>query len=272
MEAGEILLKKGLLDQRQLELSRGVQSEGARLDQVAVDLGFLSEEDALRALGEEVHLDFVDLAETEVDLTLLKNFPAKFIHRETLFPVRQNNGTLTVATSDPFNLYPLDELSAATGLTIVPVLASRAEIAKLIKTHLGVGSETVDGLLAQTGDEAVELLDQIETDGSELSEMAQEPSVVRLVNEILLEAIELRASDVHIESQQHGLRHPLPDRRHAARAAGAAGDQPLSGRDHQPPEDHGPAEHRRAAAAAGRPHPAARCPAARSTSASRSSP
>jgi general secretion pathway protein E/type IV pilus assembly protein PilB len=205
MEAGEILLKKGLLNQRQLELSRGVQSEGARLDQVAVDMGFLSEEDALRALGEEVHLEFIDLAETEVDLTLLKKFPAKFIHRETLFPVRQNNGTLTVATSDPFNLYPLDELSAAIGLTVVPVLASRAEITKLIKTHLGVGSETVDGLLAQTGDEAVELVGPLETDGSELSEMAQEPSVVRLVNEIMLEAIELRASDIHVESQHHGL-------------------------------------------------------------------
>ncbi len=101
----------------------------------------------------------------------------------------------------------------------MPVLASRAEIAKLIKTHLGVGSETIDGLLAQTGDDRIELLDEIETDGSELSEMAQEPSVVRLVNEILLEAIELRASDVHIESQPSGLRiryridgvlHPQP--------------------------------------------------------------
>jgi len=87
----------------------------------------------------------------------------------------------------------------------VPVLAPRREIDKLIKTHLGVGSETVEGLLAQTADE-IELTEEIETDGSELSEMAQEPSVVRLVNEILLEAIELQASDVHIESQQSGLR------------------------------------------------------------------
>jgi len=206
MEAGEILLRKGLLDRRQLELSRDARTEGARLDQVAVEMGFLSEEAALRALGEEVGLEFVDLAETEVDLALLAGFPQKYIHRETLFPVRQENGTLVVATSDPFNLYPLDELSVATGLTVVPVLAARAEIAKLIKTHLGVGSETVEGLLAQTGGASVELLEEIETDGSELSELAQEPSVVRLVNEILLEAIELRASDVHIEPQQSDLR------------------------------------------------------------------
>lgn len=218
MESGEILLKKGLLDRRQLELSRQAQTEGTRLDQAAVGLGFLTEESALRALGEEVGLAFVDLAEEQLDLSLLTSFPPRFIYREGLFPVRQNNGTLVVATSDPFNLYPLDELGLATGRTVTPVLASRAEIAKLVKTHLGVGSETVEGLLAQT-DDRVQLLDQIETDGSELSQMAQEPSVVRLVNEILLEAIELRASDVHVESEQVGLRiryridgvlHPQP--------------------------------------------------------------
>ncbi|MCR4412258.1 MAG: ATPase, T2SS/T4P/T4SS family [Thermoguttaceae bacterium] len=192
------------MDQRQLEMVRHAQSDGARLDQTAVGLGLLTEEQALRALGEEVGLEYVDLAETEIDLSLLSDFPPRFIHREGLFPIRKRNGTLVVATSDPFNLYPLDELSLATGATVVPVLASRSEIARLTKTHLGVGSETVDGLLAQA-DDRVQLLDQIESDGSELSEMAQEPSVVRLVNEILLEAIESRASDVHIESQQSGL-------------------------------------------------------------------
>jgi type II secretion system protein E len=206
MEAGEILLRKGLLDKRQLQISRDAQNESTRLDQAAVQLGFLTEEQALRALGEEVGLDFIDLAESEIDLKLIKRFPQRFIYRENLFPVRQVNGALTVATSDPFNLYPLDELSSATGLTILPVLAGKAEIAKLIKTHLGVGSETIEGLIAQAGDDRVELLEQIESDGSELSEMAQEPSVVRLVNEILLEAIETRTSDVHIESQQSGIK------------------------------------------------------------------
>ncbi len=208
-----------MLDQRQLEQSRLAQSEGTRLDQVAVQLGYVTEEAALRALGEEVGLDYVDLSEAEIDLSLLKRFPQRFIHRESLFPISQTNGTLVVATSDPFNLYPLDELALTTGLTVTPVLAGRTEIAKLIKTHLGVGSETIEGLLAQTDEGQVELLDKIETDGSELSEMAQEPSVVRLVNEILLEAIESRASDIHIESQPSGLKiryridgvlHPQP--------------------------------------------------------------
>lgn len=206
MEAGQILLERGLLDERQLEVSLARNQDGTSLVETAVELGFVSEEDALVALADEVGLEYVDLSETEVDLSLLKEFPTKLIHRQSLFPIRRNHGALVVATSDPFDLYPIDEVSAATGRQVIPVLASRTEITKLIKRHLGVGSETVDGMIEATSEEAgVELLSDIETDGSELSEQAQEASVVRLVNEIMLEAIESRASDVHIESQPSGL-------------------------------------------------------------------
>ena len=209
MEAGEILMRRGLLNRGQLEQSRSVANghgDGTKLIESAIQLGFVSEEQALRAVGEEVGIDFIDLQEAKVDLSLLKSFPQKLIHRQSLFPIREEFGQLVVATSNPFDLYPLDEVSAATGLSVMPVLAARNEIAKLIKKHLGVGSETVDGLMAQAEeDDGVELLSDIETDGSELSEQAQEASVVRLVNEILMEAIELRASDVHIESQNSGI-------------------------------------------------------------------
>jgi type II secretion system protein E len=211
MEAGEILLRRGLIDQRQLAQSRqqaNGHGDGIRLIESVVQMGFVTEEAALRAVGDEVGLDFIDLTSTDVDLSLLKNFPQRLIHRQTLFPIRRDLGQLLVATSNPFDLYPLDEVSAATGFSVMPVLASRVEIAKLIKRHLGVGSETVDGLVAQAvkdEEDGIELLSEIETDGSELSEMAQEASVVRLVNEILLEAIESRASDVHIESQPSGV-------------------------------------------------------------------
>ena len=206
MEAGEILVRRGLLDQRQLEQSRQVNGEARDVVEAAVKLGFVKESEALTALGEEMGLEYVDLRETDVDIDLLKSFPVKLIHRQSLFPIRRDNGQLVVATSDPFDLYPIDEVSAATGLFVVPVLASRDQIAELIKRHLGVGSETVDGLVAQQQqDDGVELLDEVESDGSELGDMAQEASVVRLVNEILLAAIQMRASDVHIESQASGL-------------------------------------------------------------------
>lgn len=203
MEAGEILIRRKLIDPAQLEAARASTGDGSSLLVRAVEMGLVDEEEALQAFGEELGLDYVDLRTTDVDLELLKNFPTKLIHRQSLFPIRRDNGSIVVATSDPFDLYPLDEVSAATGLAVIPVLSGRAEIAKLVKKHLGVGSETVDGLMELKGD--IELLEELETDGSELSEMAQEASVVRLVNEILIEAIEIKASDVHIESQNHGL-------------------------------------------------------------------
>jgi len=217
METGDILLHRGLLTQEQLaelrsvqrEAMRGGQRDAVRLDQVAVQKGFLTEEIVLKNLGEELGIGYVDLLDYPVDLALLKTFPTRFIHRERIFPVGKYEDMLVVATSDPLNLYPLDEVASITGTHVQPVLALKLEIEKLIKKNLGVGSETIDGLMAQraeaTKSDEIELVGDLELDGSELSEQAQEPSVIRLVNEIFIEAIESRASDIHIESEADGL-------------------------------------------------------------------
>ena len=200
---GELLIERGLISDQQLsqiDPSRELDGESllTELDQKK----YLDRTAAYQAMADEFGVDFIDLANTQVDLSLLDSFPQKIIYRQIIFPVRRENGTLYVATADPSDLYPMDEASAATGLVVEPVLAEKSEIAKLIKAHLGVGGETIEGLIKQKIEHGVELLEDLETDGSELSEMAQEASVVRLVNEILLEAIESRTSDVHIESQQ----------------------------------------------------------------------
>src|SRR5262245_24687113 len=170
MEAGAILVKRGLLSSQQLDQLRRERPDVNRLDVAAIDSGLVSEDEALRALGDEVGIPYVDLEQTKIDLSLLRGFPQKLIHRHSLFPIAQHNGSLTVATSDPFDLHPLDELSVLTGLTIEPVLAPREQIARQIKTHLGVGSETIEGLLAQQDDDEqdIQILDEI--DASELAE------------------------------------------------------------------------------------------------------
>ncbi len=217
METGEILLHRGLLTAEQLAELRGAQREGmrsgqrdsVRIDQLAVQKGIISEEAVLTGLGEELGISYVDLMDYPVNFSLFKTFPARFIHRERIFPIGQYEDMLIVATSDPLKLYQLDEVAATTGKQVQPVLALASEIEKLIKNNLGVGSETIDGLMDQLAEDtkgnALELLGDLELDGSELSEMAQEPSVIRLVNEILLEAIESRASDIHIETEADGL-------------------------------------------------------------------
>ena len=202
MEIGETLVQQGMITPTQLSQAK---NHGGDLLSHLVDAGHVKREEALKAIAEEMGIEFLDLREADVDLSLLDSFPQKIIYRQILFPVSRHNGTIVIATSDPLDFYPLDEISAATGLAVEPVLADKSEIAKLIRNHLGVGGETIEGLIEQKFEDGIELLDEIETDGSELSEMAQEASVVRLVNEILLEAVESRTSDVHIESQQDGI-------------------------------------------------------------------
>ncbi|MBA3481231.1 MAG: type II/IV secretion system protein, partial [Pirellulales bacterium] len=156
MDAGQILLKHGLLSDADLSRAAVARTNGSRVDQTAVDMGMVGEADALRALGAETGVDFIDLEAAAVDLSLLGLFPPRLIHRHGLFPIERRRGAVVVATSDPLNLYPLDEAAAALGCPVVPVLSTREAIGKRIKTHLGVGSETIEGLLAQRDEEEVE--------------------------------------------------------------------------------------------------------------------
>jgi general secretion pathway protein E/type IV pilus assembly protein PilB len=155
MDAGQILQKHGLISEEDLVRADRARNNGDRLDRTAVDLGIVGEEDALRAIGAEMGVDFIDLESAEVDLSLLSQFPQRLIHRHGLFPVSRREGILYVATSDALDLYPLDEAAAAMRCPVVPLLATRAAIDKRSKTHLGVGSETLEGLLAQREEEEI---------------------------------------------------------------------------------------------------------------------
>ncbi len=205
MDIGDVLLDRGLLSLPELEKVRQ-QTNGKRVDQVAVEQGLLTEEQALRALGEELGMKFVELKDFPVDRELLSKFPTTAIFRHSLLPLRLVNGRVEVATSDPFDLEALDELSSLSGQRLEPVLARREDLVRLIKEQLGVGGDTINELVAQRGDDAdADYLAEAARADSELAEMAQAASVIRLVNELLLEALAQQASDVHVEPGEKGL-------------------------------------------------------------------
>jgi type II secretion system protein E len=177
-------------------------------NQVLVDKGFIKEDALLPILAEEFGLELVDLSQATVEREVLAAMPQRLVHRKNLLPLARTNGTLVVATGDPFDAYALDELQTLTGLHVMPVLAPPREITRLIKQYFGVGGDTV-ALLAEEAkgqEEDIEFLEALETDDSEMAKAAQEASVVRLVNQILVEAANERASDIHIESEEKGIR------------------------------------------------------------------
>ncbi len=176
------------------------------LHTVIIDQNFAKEEDVLPVLAEQFGMDLVDLTKASVDADTLRIMPIKLVHRRNLMPLSRANGSLVVATGDPFDVYAIDELQTLTGLHVHPVLASPREISRLIKTHFGVGGETVTAMVQERQKDEVELLEELEADDSEIAKQAQEASVVKLVNEILMEAATEQASDIHVEPEEHSLR------------------------------------------------------------------
>ena len=205
MQIDQLLLQKGLISQQQLELAHS-QRNGHRIDEQLVEMGVLTEEDALRTWADTLGMEYVDLQNTEIDLDLLRTFPMTVIYRHSVLPFREVDGLVHVATGDPFDLESLDELSSLSGRELKPVLARKSEVVEMIKTHLGVGGDTINQLVTQRQQEnGVELLEEIDEDIGEMAEEALAASVIRLVNELLVEAIDQQASDVHIEPHEKGL-------------------------------------------------------------------
>ncbi|MCY2965332.1 MAG: ATPase, T2SS/T4P/T4SS family, partial [Planctomycetota bacterium] len=205
MDIGDILLAQGVVSREQLLHATQKSAPGKRIDQQLVESGVVTEDKILKALAEELGMRFVEVDEITVDKELLSKFPAREIFKHTLFPVSRRNGSVIVATADPFDLDALDEVSSLSGFRLEPVLARRADIARLIREQLGVGGDTLTELVAQRSEEDVELLEGLGEAEGELAEMAQAASVVRLVNELLIEALTQNTSDVHLEPQEAGL-------------------------------------------------------------------
>ena len=199
----DILVEKGLLAPEQLNEALAMQrAEGLRLDRAIVQMGFMSERKLLEVMSEQLRLPLADLTDISIDQNTLRSLPLKIVFRKRLIPIARNNGNVTVATSDPFDLYVFDEVKLLTGLNVQPVLAPREDIEKVIKSHYGLGGDTLDELV---GDEEGIEIGTIGDASDDLLEMAQEASVIKLVNEIILEAVNERASDIHIEPYEHQL-------------------------------------------------------------------
>jgi general secretion pathway protein E/type IV pilus assembly protein PilB len=155
-----------------------------------------SEEEILRWLANEYGLGFTTLDDVEPDRQLLSLFPARILLKEELLPLKRDNGVVEIATSRLFATQGLDALKTLTGLNLKPVLATSEVIQREIKKRLGVGADTIGTLEEEKGIQVVdENAENNNLDGGE----EDEASIIRFVNQVLKDAIELRASDIHLE-------------------------------------------------------------------------
>ncbi len=201
MGIGTLLLERGLISRQTLEEAIALQqSTGERIDRVLVRMGVVSREQVLQLIGDQFHMPVVDLETVAADPAVLRMLPAKLVYRQNCVPISHSDGTLTVATSDPFELSLLEEFRLLTGSAIEVVLADEDELRQFIREHYGVGTDTLDAMAAD-GRGVTVAGESADAD----AEQAQEASVIKLVNDLLAEAVAERATDVHIEPYEREL-------------------------------------------------------------------
>ena len=206
---GEILLEKKLIAPQALEHALLEQKKsGELLGKVLVRLGYLSERQLLEGLAAHLQLPIVSIRQLMVEDVVLKRVPVRFAWHYRCMPLRLSGKTVTIAMSDPLQVRPIDDLKVHYGLEADVVLSTEAEIEDAIQRYYGVGADTVGQILEETprNGSTTAAPGAGEEPTTDLARMAEDASVIRLVNQLLLEAYKARASDVHIEPFRDELR------------------------------------------------------------------
>jgi type IV pilus assembly protein PilB len=246
-QLGQILLEQDLLTQEQLDTALEEHRNTPKsLGRVLIDLGYIRERDLVRALAEQVGLEFVDLTDYRIDPVVTSLLPEALSRRYRALPIGERDGKLLVAMSDPANVYALDDIRTMTGRDVQPVVATANDVEQAIQKYSAMGDQ-VEALVS----EAAEGLEDESADLSGVGAALEDAPIVKLVTAIMTQATADRASDVHIEPTEKDVRvrfrvdGVLHEVMHSPKSIQAA-DQPDEG-------DGGP-EHRREARAAGRAH------------------
>jgi len=200
---GTLLVAEGLVTPEQLETALNEQRRnggGKRIGEILISLRFLSEPNLLRTLSRQLDSPLIDLNEEPPDPQIIALIPSEFALRHELIPVRRNDETLVVAMADPLDINALDDLRLLTGLDIAPMLASPSEIRRLCEQYYM--SKMIQGV--QEAERAVE--DEDNLDIADLQKMAKEEFVIQMVNLLVNQAIQDRASDIHIEPFEKEMR------------------------------------------------------------------
>jgi type IV pilus assembly protein PilB len=198
-QLGQILVEQGLITNEQLEEALEKHRNSSKsLGRVLIDLALIKESHLVRALSEQVGLEFVDLTEYAVDVSATGLLPAALARRYTALPIGERDGRLLVAMSDPANVYALDDIRAMTNRDVQPVVATAGDIEQAIRKYTTMG----DGVEQLASDAA----SQVEEDVGEVAAAIEEAPIVKLVMAIMTQAINDRASDVHIEPNERDVR------------------------------------------------------------------
>ena len=198
---GEVLCEKSYLDESSLQFALAEQKiEHKRLGQILLDLGYITQAQLNEALAHQAGIDRVDLTSVSISNDIVTLVPAELVSKYNIMPLSRENGRLKVAMTDPFQPQVIEDLRLVTGCSVLRYYAEPKEMENAILKFYGSNvARMMDNLAPAEQKKEAEPMDNGDYSPAKLHELAREPSLVNLVNLIILEAIEARASDIHIE-------------------------------------------------------------------------
>ncbi len=192
MRLGQILVERGKLELEELDRALELQKErGDKLGKILVDMGLIAQRDVLSAISDQLGIPLITVDSAPPSAPEIDGLSHRFLRQCRAFPVGLSGAVLTLAMADPLDFETIAAVRSFSGLEIQTVLAAESEILDAIEKHYG---ETERQVLSGDGED-----EQASADLEHLRDMASEAPVIRLVNTMIADALEKRASDIHIE-------------------------------------------------------------------------
>ena len=205
---GDVLVKKGIIDENQLQTALSRQREqGKMLGEMVIALGYANQRDINEALCDSLGIDYVDMRETEVSDDVLSLLDESIMRKYTLVPLGDapdNPGAIRVAMADPTNILAMDDINIVTGKQVVPVLANATDINAFFDKAFGQKqAQSIVDLYKKEQGETVR--EETKEDKARREEIENAP-IVQLINSVIEQAVRQRASDIHIEPMEKDIR------------------------------------------------------------------
>ena len=207
MTLAESLLEEGLITHKQLEDAHKEEKKtGDKLRTVLVKLGFIDENDLVSFLSGKLGLPKVDLSNYMIEPELLDLIPEDLARKHEVVPLFKIGKRLTCAMYDPWDVFALDEIRMKTKMDIEPAIAAESEIKKVINDHYGSKGSMEEVIKHIEGEGDTEITEGMKEETvKDLEISAERPAVIRIVNSMIMEAMNENASDIHIEPEEKKL-------------------------------------------------------------------
>jgi type IV pilus assembly protein PilB len=197
----EILVRQQILSADQLEEAKSVaQQTGAKLQDVLIKMEYATQLQIMTSIAEFHGMQFIELTDLTVPASVVELVPESVSRENVVLPLSFDNGVLKIVMSDPSDFATVEKLQFILNKDIQPQLAPREQIIEAINRHYGQSeTESVDSMLAEFTDTAIDFTETEAAAAAAAGDDGADAPIIKLVNLVIQEAVQLRASDIHIE-------------------------------------------------------------------------